>query len=338
MVNESSLDIAEVARSIELYLIGKEIHELGKKGVSKLVFTREPVFRQREEVSNLVVAAGSYDPLSIAHVSLFRDGLRAAKESLHSTGLDETLILTCTAHFNKEVNLRKNAAIYDRVHAQEGFARCEGNVSLAFFNRPLFADMVDPLKSAYSNAEISFIVGTDVMQKILDPTGYASIGLDSAKVQEELFTKSRFVVSQRKISTPTGDRLVTLNDLQSMYPECLQYSDRMIPLVLSEMHEGLEIPIEDVSSTLIRKKRNEDGNIKDLVAVGISEFVDKRSLYLQDSDKYAAFVCARQRFADAHVGKPIACYINELMNYLVKLDNSSSLREMEVREYGNGRK
>ncbi len=334
---EESRDVAEVVRSIELYLIGKKIHELGKQGVSKLVFTREPVFRKREDVGTLVVAAGSYDPLSVAHVSLFREGLRAARESSNAEGLEETLILTSTAHFEKDINLRENAAIYDRVHAQEGFARCEGNVSLGFFNKALFVEMAESVREAYPNTGIYFLVGTDVMQKVLDPMGYQRIGLDSTETQRRLFTGSKFVVSQRKIKTLQGEKLVTLDDLQSMYPDSLQYSDRMISIDLENGYDGLEIPIEAVSSTLIRQKRNVNENIRDLVAVGISQFVDKRSLYLRDSDRYAAFVCARQRFADQHKDQPIASYIGELMAYLEKLDNAPELREKEVKEYG-GRK
>lgn len=335
---EESRDVAEVVRSIELYLIGKKIHELGKKGISQLVFTREPAFRKREDVKRLVVAAGSYDPLSVAHVSLFREGLRAAREASQTDGLEETLILTSTAHFEKDVNLRENAAIYDRVHAQEGFARCEGNVSLGFFNKALFVDMSESIREAYPNTDVYFIVGTDVMQKVLDSRGYQKIGLDSDETQRKLFAGSRFVVGQRKIETPQGERVVTLDDLKVMYPNSVQYSDRMIPIDLQNGYEGLEISIESVSSTLIRQKRNLGGNIGNLVAVGISQFVDKRSLYLRDSDRYTAFVCARQRFADQHPDQPIASYINELMNHLERLDNDSELRVQEVREYGGKRK
>jgi nicotinic acid mononucleotide adenylyltransferase len=333
VVAERQWDVAEVARSIELYSISKRIHELGKKGIPRLVFTREPFFRDRKEVDRVVVAAGSYDPLTVAHVSLFRKGLEAARESSGRDGLDETLVLTSTAHFEKDVNLRENAAIYDRVHAQEGFARCEGNVSLGFFNRALFVDMAGAVRESYPNSEIYFLAGIDVMQKVLDPEGYRKIGLDPDEMQKALFDQSCFVVSQRAVKTEEGEKVITLEDLQARYPDSLKYADRMIPFDLGNSYSDLEIPIEEVSSTLIRNRRNAHEGIGELVAVGISQFVDKRSLYLSDSDRYAAFVCARQRFADEHPDEPISNYIGDLMNYLERLDEDPVLRSEEVRNY-----
>ncbi len=331
MKNISSLiDVSEVARSIELYRLGKHLHELGKKGESMLVLTREPLLRARNDVKTLVVTAGSYDPLTIAHVALFQKGREVASNHAGSQGLDETMIITSTAHFEKEVDLRQNAAIYDRVHSLEGFASCEGSVSLGFFNKPLFLDMAAEIKKTYHNARIYFLSGVDVMQKVLNPEGYKKIGLNHEKSIEKLFEQSCFIVSQREMATPEGRRILTLMDLQSMYPDSRKYSDKMIPFDLQGDYTGLEIPVEKVSSTLIRTERNNHKNIDHLVAVGISQFVNKRSLYLKDSDKYAAFVHARQRFAEEHYREPLTRYIQGLMDYLEQLEKNPSLRAKEI--------
>lgn len=330
-MNNSSLpDISDVARSIELYRLGKHLHALGKQGISKLVLTREPLLRRREEVRTLVIAAGSYDPLSVAHVALFQKGREIAQMHTTRRGLEETLVLTSTAHFDKQIDLRKNAAIYDRAHSLEGFASGEGSVSLGFFNKPLFLDMARAVRQIYPHAQTYFLAGADVMEKVLNPEGYTRIGLDHEISMEQLFARSTFIVSKREMETPEGKLIVTLADLQNKYPVSLPYARRMLPLNLDDDYTSLQIPIEQVSSTVIRTTRANREPIDHLVAVGISPFVDKRSLYLQDSDKYAAFVYARQRFADEHEGEPLTACLPQLMEYLVRLDSDAELRAQEI--------
>lgn len=328
--NLTNLSIEEIARSIELYKLGKKIHEEGKKGISRLVLTKEPLLRDKSEIKRLIVAAGSYDPLTVAHVSLFRKGLEAVRRNSGNNGLEETLIITSTAHFEKVINLMENAAIYDRVHSQEGFATCEGNVSLGFFNKALFVEMAASIQVEYPNAQIYFVVGTDVMKKVLDPVGYKKINIDYRESQERLFNSCSFIVSQRYFKLNGKSELIKLDDLLTTYPESMRYAHNMIGISLETQQSNLKIPIERVSSSLIRNKRNKREDISKLVAVGISRFVDRRSLYLTDSDKYAASVCARERYADEHSRLPITEYIDELMSYLGKLDKSPELRRQEV--------
>ena len=74
------LDISEVARSLQLFNLGLKLQEEAKLGKNILEHVRESYSRDRNDVSNLVVALGSYDPLSIAHESLFLRGLNLVKE------------------------------------------------------------------------------------------------------------------------------------------------------------------------------------------------------------------------------------------------------------------
>lgn len=329
----NSLNVGEVARSIELYNLSKTLKDAAKRSEIMLEFTREPFMRERKDVGRVVVAFGSYDPLSIAHEALFLKGLEIIRYKAGNDKLDELLIVTATSHFDKNIDWKKNCAIYDRLHAQEGFASCYSNVSLAFFNSPLFVDLGDVLEKKYSkDIEVYFIVGSDVMMKIANRQGYIQRGIDPDAVFEKVFNH-RFIVSEREVTVGDDRKIMTLDDLKKEYEILEKKSSQLISADLKADYSRLEIPIQSVSSTIIREKRSNKEDVSRLEAVGISDFVSKRSIYIADNDKYEAFVCARQRFADDNQGKPIASYIKHVMNRLNELDESPSLREQEISDY-----
>ena len=331
------LEIAEVARSVELYNLGKQLQTRATAGEYVLAFTREPPLRRREDVGHVVVAFGSYDPLSRAHEGLFLRGLDAAARQEPAGSLEELLIVTATTHWDKTIDWKKNSAIFDRVHAQEGFASCHGNAALALFNDPLFVNLADAVRTSYGpTAHIYLLVGADVMDKIADPAGYARFGLDPNQVLQRLFAH-KFIVSERSCEVDGKRQLIGAEDLKKRYPALQQYADRITSLDIRRIYDKLRIPIQDVSSTAIRAKRARHEDVRALEAVGISDFVDKRGIYLQDSTLYAASVCARQRFADEHIGQPIANYIDNLMLHLRFLEMSPLAREEEIDRFGGQR-
>lgn len=323
------LSISEVARSLEIQRVGTKLQEEAKKGKNLVEFIREPFLRQREEVGRLVVALGSYDPLSKAHEALFLRGMEATKNKPARNTLDELLIVTSTHHFEKNVDLRRNSAVYDRVHALEGFASCYENVSLALFNAPLFVTLAPLLEQKYGqDVSIYFVVGADLMDKIVDPQSYVRHDLSGEEALERLFNHS-FIVSERRANTAEGSQVMGVEDLKSKYPRLRQYDGRLLGINLRGEYEGLEVPIQDVSSTLIREKRSQGQNTRSLEATGISDFVDKRGLYLNDG-KYVAFTYARERFLEQYKDQQIATYIKELMEYLHRLDQDPKLQEEEI--------
>jgi len=329
----SNLNLSEVARSLELYILSKNLSDAATNGQIILEFTKEPFLRNREDVKNVVVAFGSYDPLSIAHEELFLKGLEVIREEQSTKSLDELVIVTSTTHFEKKIDWQKNSAIYDRVHAQEGFASSYNNVSLAFFNNPYFIKLAPAIQNKYGpQTKIHFIVGADVMIKIVDANEYVKRGIDPNNMWTQIF-KNKFIVSERSVKIDGHETIIKLGDIIEKYPVLKKYSSQLIEVSLPKEHDKLMIPIQDVSSTLIRTKRNNHEDATALEAVGISDFVDRRYIYLEKGDKYAAFVCARQRFADNNKGKPIASYIGEVMQYLELLDNNSELRKKEINNY-----
>lgn len=291
----------EIARSIELYVATQEL----QNGEERLVLTHEPLLRKKEEVQQVVVAFGSYDPLTCAHEALFMQALSAAREngkqeSGKKKSLDELLVISPTTHFDKIPDLGKNAVLYDRVHALEVFAGCFGNVSIGIFNRAYFADLISHVRTAYPDAKVHVVLGVDVLAKIVDPEGYARKDLDP----EDMVTRSAkatYIVSERNVD----GKKVTVDDLRQKYPTLAGF--QIIPLALP----GLE----SVSSTEIRHRRNTGLPTEHLEATGMSEFIQRREMYCSNG-KYAAFVSVRERFAEENRRKPVAAYIEKLMEEL----------------------
>ncbi|MGV8168460.1 MAG: hypothetical protein ACP5N3_00220 [Candidatus Nanoarchaeia archaeon] len=304
-----NIGLAELSRSIELYRLEQILKENAKSGKTVLAFTKEPPLRERKDVKRLVIAFGSYDPLSCAHELLFSRGIDAAREISGTEGEDELLIVTSVNHFSKEIDLEKNSTLYDRIHAQEGFASCFGKTSLAYFNKPLFVTLAEAAKQKYANAELYFVMGTDVFEKIINKESYTRFNLNADTALNKLF-QHRLIVAQRA----SGDEIETSEDIMNRYAHSAKYSSRIHPLSLEAELPNLELKIENVSSTLIRTKRSENLPVKNLLAAGLSDFVDNRFLYLENNHIYAAIVAARELYAARFYDSPIGTYIEALAN------------------------
>ena len=235
-----------------------------------------------------------------------------------------------------------NSALSDRIHSQEGFASSQENVSLAFANTPYFVGLVPLFESSYGdNADIYFLVGADVMEKIVDNSlsKYDEAGFNMNDVLKTLF-RHRFIVVNRDVNYSGGkkSRLLNANKIIEENPILNQYSNRIISTDLTDdEYLMLRIPIEGVSSSLVRAKRSQREDVHELEAVGISSFVDRRGLYLRDSNKYEAIVSSIRMFADHYreVGMLPIFYIHNLMNYLSRMENNLQLRERTIEAYKN---
>lgn len=341
----SRYSMMELARSLELYNLHVDLNEKSKKEDWQLVLTKEPYLRKKEDVSKVVVAFGSYDPLSIGHEQLFMKGLQTARglpenPSRHKD-LDELVIVTSIAHYEKKVNLFKNSTIYDRMHALEGFASSMGNVSLALFNNPYFSYLMPALEDTYGkDVQLYFVVGADVMEKIVDRPAYEKGKFDMDKIVEQLMHHT-FLVTDRFVTyKDKPGRNLELSRIIAENPILEQYRNSLVHMELDRIHPRLKIPIEEVSSTKIRELRSKNEDAANLEAIGVSDFVDRRNLYVENSYDYPAFVCARQMFADHYRsrGDSIKAYLHELRDFLEKMDSDEQLKKELVTKYlaGNG--
>lgn len=328
-------DIAEVARSIQLMRLCEDLRHKEEEGTHILALTAEPPFRLHSHVGNIVVAFGSYDPLSIAHESLFLKGLAEARKTPSEKPLSELLIAITTQHWNKPIDPTKNMAVYDRLHSLEGFASCYGNVALGLFNNPLFANLAEAIDDLYWYANIHIIVGTDVLEKIADRQGYIDRDLDPDEYIDHTFSMARFLVSERRYQVDGSDLLVTADDVIAKYPHLKAYTGRITPIDIRGEYPKLDMLIQDVSSSYIRKRRFDGRDAEELEAVGISDFVGKRNLYVADSLQYAASVAARERYSREHADQPPAAFIRGLMDHLTYLETDQRACEREVAGYAS---
>ncbi|MBT7902894.1 hypothetical protein HN587_03450 [Candidatus Woesearchaeota archaeon] len=350
------LSKTDVLRSIKRYNQEVRLKELSAQGIHKLVLTTEPD-RERDEVGKVVIAFGSYDPLTIGHVNLFLSGLDAVEDKEATRGsesLDELVIATSTSHIDKQINLMRNSTISDRVHAQEGFADALDNVSLAFTNTPFFIDLIPLFEQKYGkDVDLYFLVGADVMEKIVDPKSYERHDKSIDEVLPSLF-RHNFIVCERQVQYKneegevTSERYLNRDLILAEHPEISKYTKKMLPVDLRDNeYPDLEISILEVSSSLVRKLRGNGNETqsdensapwKKLEAVGISDFVDKRSLYMRGSEKYKAIVALTRAYADHFRPKGVQPlqYINALMQDLRHADEDSEFRDHVIRSYDAG--
>lgn len=328
-----NLDKTEIGRGFELYLASKYLENLAKKGEIRLMITKEPLQRRRKEVKNIVATMGSFDPFTRAHEALFLKGLNYVKEK-HQDENAELLIATSVNHINKGVDFSSNSAIPDRVHALEGFASAWQQVSLGFFNNPFIVNLLPNIEKEYnSDINIYFLAGVDVMEKIANPKSYQNSQLSQAEVLGNIFEKHNIIVCERTVKENGHSELLGLENIMDNYPILEQYKEKLFSIDLGNDYPELEIPIEDVSSTVVRKNKKLGKPIQKLTGVGISDYVDKRGLYLSDTTFYYAMVAARSRFVFENQNQPIGNYLSQFMLHLSNLNEDLQLRSKEIKNY-----
>lgn len=323
------LRTSDVARSLELYELVVQMQQKAEKNERDLVFAKEPN-RSKISVEKVVVAFGSFDPLTIVHSMMFQKAMEAIKEKYKT--INELLITVSTQHIEKQPDYRKNATIYDRIQSMECYATCQGNCSLTITNKPRFIELAEMIQQKYVKANINFLVGVDVLEKIAAPWCYDNSAEKMEKACEQLF-KNKFIVANRNV-VKDGHRInITAEMVLEANPVLKKYAEKIMPVNFGIDEEVHGVKVLDISSTMVREKKKAGQKISGLVANGIEEFVELRELYL-DNNHYEANVCARQMFADhaRQKGLAIGNYIHTLMTYLHEL-NDGKFREMTIANY-----
>lgn len=327
----NQLGKAEIIRALSLYKAQKKI-ELIKEPT--LILTSRPIGHEIQKVTDLVVANGSYDPLSVAHEALFIKGL----ETVESEN-KELLITTSIKHIDKDPDFSKNSTIPDRLQTQEGFSSAYDNVSIGLFNERTFVALKEAITKVYNpNVNVYFIIGADVLEKIADPKYNAERSINIEESFPKVFA-NKFIVSSRNTKSIRDGR-IKMMDVDSLvrdYPDLKKYSNQLIPVRLDKkFEEGLEVKIENISSTLIRTKRQENEPYEALMAQGLSELVNKKYQYLEDPTNYIAITSAIQMYGDYYFNQAIANYANKVVKLLNKMENSPQLKLKVIEAYKKG--
>ncbi|HEU4782917.1 MAG TPA: hypothetical protein VFS83_06230 [Ktedonobacterales bacterium] len=132
------------------------------------------------------VFAGSFNPLTQAHVALANAARRAA-------GLDALIWACAAASVDKEQVER--AALVDRLAQMRAFVAGRRRDALALLNRGLYVDEARTIRALLApSAELTLIVGYDKIVQIFDPKYYA----DRDAALRALFSLARLLVAPRE--------------------------------------------------------------------------------------------------------------------------------------------
>ncbi len=317
--------IKDVWRSLELY---NSISSLREEKEARLELIKDVADIPKKQVSKLVVASGSYDPLTIAHSALFQKSLDAVRDlPSRRAGLEQLLILTPINHVHKKVDLSKNSALQERYGMTVDFAAGKANVAVGMVNTGLFVNFVPLLEGIYGKeVDIYFVCGTDLMQKIADPVFY-NTDLDATRKALYNLFAHRFIVTERSVEGRNLDASTVIAETPLLKP----YEERI--LKLSGVTEQSGTDLRNVSSTLVRNLVKEGKSFEHLIAdVSVVSTIKNLELY-KESNSYHAFVCAVQSFADLNKGKKIDNYFGVLITFLALLDEDEELREKIISLY-----
>lgn len=131
------------------------------------------------------VFAGSFNPLTRAHVALVNAALRSAQ-------LDVVIWACAAVSVDKERVER--AALVDRLAQMRAFVAGRRRDALALLNRGLYVDEAKTIRTLLSpTAELTLLVGYDKIVQIFDPRYYD----DRDAALRELFSLARLLVAPR---------------------------------------------------------------------------------------------------------------------------------------------
>jgi len=330
-----NISLQELERSLELYNSCLNLSDKRANNTQELVLVKQPPERQPTDIQCVCVAFGSFDPLTLGHTQLFLAATETARQNSHQTK-DELLIVTSTNHIEKRTDFQKNAALYDRIILQQPYAQQSGKTSLALTNVAYFYELAPLVKNRYPNANLFFITGVDVLEKIANPTYYAS--LDACTAALETVFQHTFLISKRITSLDHPEPcLLDVPLVLNARPILQKYQHNIIQLSIPQP-QGISFPLETMSSTLIRNLRHQGKPQRELEAFGTSNILDRYELYTP-KDVYEATVWARQMFVQSHRTKgtnPLE-YVDSLERYLTLVFANTPLRT-HVIEYGRAGK
>lgn len=137
----------------------------------------------------VAILAGSFDPLTNAHLAL----ARAAREV---GGCDAVYLALSRQTVDKEARVRPTDT--DRALLLRQVAMREPGLGVVLFNRGLYAEQAVAARAAFPKAELRFIVGFDKARQIFDPRYYA----DRDAALRQLFSHVSLLVAPRADATP----------------------------------------------------------------------------------------------------------------------------------------
>ena len=195
------------------------------------------------------VMGGSFNPIHNGHIEI-------AREAAKQLRLDKVLFIPVGNHPFAKTNMADDKDRYNMVKLsvdrEELFEACDIEISRKGFSYTV--DTLRELKDIYSDSELFFIVGADILEE-----------LGMWKDVSEIFKLCKFVVVYRPI-----------------YAFAAFYS--MIEKVEKEYDvkiEVVEVPGNYISSTAIREMANRREVIAEYVADEVEKYILNKKLFIE---------------------------------------------------------
>jgi nicotinate-nucleotide adenylyltransferase len=235
--------------------------------IAKLANAESPTIEVIRRVSEKIKVGGrlgvfpaSFNPLTVAHVEI----VSQAQTHFH---LDEILLLPGLANADKRAY---EASLEDRVAMLLAAFEADPAISIGVASHAFFVDLTLAVKQVYDEPDLSFIAGSDTMERTLDRDGryyqrYFKPYTDRLQALEDLFSQSRFIVAARsEFAREDLDRLFVGNERT--------FLDRVYYLDLSEAARR-------ISATEVRSRVRAGLSITSLVPEVVARYLDERGLY-----------------------------------------------------------
>jgi len=220
--------------------------------------------------TDLLVMQGSFDPPTVAHLELMKKVLDLIT-ILEGKKKYRILILLSLAHVQKKFEVTKSCLFgyrFDMLELLFSKENMPHNISFGLSNEARYVDLMDAFPKKLLNS-ITFIVGTDVFQKVLDQAFY-SVPLEN--LYEKIFAVNYYVIGRNKLVNPDQftNWLSSIIGSNSMIQNHIRF---------------IEIPskFQKISSTKIRAKIKNGEVPRDIeLSPMVRRYIFSNSLYSTD--------------------------------------------------------
>jgi len=231
-----------------------EIEKLTRLKKSSILLVRKALQGITKRQGRLGIFPASFNPPTLAHLSLIRKARRLGN-------LDEMLVLLDAQAMDKCII---GAGLEDRVMMLKRLFQRDPRVSIGISNRGLFVEKLEPLRALYPSPIVfTFIVGFDTIVRVMDK-GYYS---NREKTLDRLFGQCEFLVANREEKEKHS-----FEDIFSR-EENQPYRDKVSFITLPSR-------FSHISSSLIRENLQEGKSVQDGLPVPILRFILEKGLYL----------------------------------------------------------
>jgi len=235
-----------------------------RRAIAALAPTEAPTIvwirRVEQPPAHLGVFPASFNPLTRAHLEI----IARARAQFH---LEAIALLPSLTNADKRAY---EASLEDRAAMLLMTFEADPTIAIGVASHPFFADMIVPLRREYPSSEITFLVGSDTFERVLDREGrylgrYYKPYPDRVAVLEDLFSQSRMIVATRgRITCATFEQLLD--------EETMRFRSRLACLELPE-------EVKVISATDVRRRLRAGESIAGLVPEPVHAYLRASGLY-----------------------------------------------------------